>query len=205
MKYLILHGTFGSPESNWFPWLKEELKSRGHDVLTPQLPVDNEEEAFAIYNKTEQWEAQNQTLENWIKIFKKDIEPWVDENTIVIAHSSSPLLVLHLIERFNIKFKASIFISPFFKRIPIEGPYDIANNSLYKENEDFNWEKIINNIDERFIFYSDNDPFINIDILNDAVKNLDAKAFLVNNGGHLGSERKEFPEILELLEKENLL
>jgi hypothetical protein len=205
MKYLILHGTFGSPQSNWFPWLKEELESRGKDVLVPQLPVDNELEAFKIYKETGKWQNKNQTLENWIKKFQKDIQPWIDDNTIVIAHSSSPLLILHIIERFNIKFNDAIFVSPFFKRITVEGPYDIANNSLYKENNDFDWKKIIKHIDKRFVFYSDNDPFINMDIFNHAITNLKAESFLIHNGGHLGSERKEFPEVLDTLEQNNLI
>jgi hypothetical protein len=41
MKVLILHGSFGSPSENWFPWLKLKLEELGHRVLTPQMPVDD--------------------------------------------------------------------------------------------------------------------------------------------------------------------
>jgi hypothetical protein len=199
MKFLILHGTFGSPNSNWFPWLKEELQNRGHEVLAPQLPIDNEQKAFEIYNKTGEWRPKNQTLDNWIKKFQEDIQPWLDQNTIVIAHSSSPLLILHMIERFDIKFKAAIFVSPFLRKIDGNTPYHIANQSLYKKVDDFNWKKIIQNIEKRYIFHSDNDPVISIEIFNHAIKNLETEEFIIHNGGHLGSERKEFPEIIEIL------
>ena len=204
MKYLILHGAFGSKDSNWFPWLKEELKSRAHEVLLPQMPVDNEEEAFKIYNGTEKWEAKNQSLDTWLETYQKDIEPCINnEEFIFIGHSLSPLFLLHLIEKFNIKVKAGIFISPFFERIPIDGPYDIANSTFYKNS--FNWDKIRESIEKRFVIHSDNDPFINQEYFKDAINNLKATEIVIHNGAHLGSEKKDFPEIIDLLEKQKLL
>lgn len=39
MKYFILHGSFGSKDGNWFPWLKEKLEEKGEEVILPQMPV----------------------------------------------------------------------------------------------------------------------------------------------------------------------
>ena len=32
---LLLHGAYGNPDENWFPWVKGELESKGFLVQTP--------------------------------------------------------------------------------------------------------------------------------------------------------------------------
>jgi hypothetical protein len=41
----IIHGSYGYPEENWFPWLKKELSKLGHRVFVPKFPIpaNNEE------------------------------------------------------------------------------------------------------------------------------------------------------------------
>ena len=35
---IIIHGTEGYPEENWFPWLKSELEIIGYQTFVPQFP-----------------------------------------------------------------------------------------------------------------------------------------------------------------------
>jgi len=36
----IIHGTGGTPEGNWFPWLKEKLESIGVTTYIPRFPIN---------------------------------------------------------------------------------------------------------------------------------------------------------------------
>lgn len=38
-RYIIIHGSFSSNESNWFPWLANVLRGDGLEVNVPQMPV----------------------------------------------------------------------------------------------------------------------------------------------------------------------
>ena len=75
---VILHGTNGSPEGNWFPWLKTELEQRDYDVWVPALP-GNDRPNRETYNN-----------------FLFDAS-WDFTDNLVIGHSSGAVSVLNLL------------------------------------------------------------------------------------------------------------
>ena len=39
VRVIVLHGAHGGSDTNWFPWLRNELVAQGIEVLVPRLPT----------------------------------------------------------------------------------------------------------------------------------------------------------------------
>ena len=95
----IIHGTGGSPQANWFPWLKQELEQLNCTVIVPQFPT-----------------PENQSLENWLRVFK-NYEHLFNENSIVVGHSLGPAFLLSILENLQRPIKAAFLVAGFLKKL----------------------------------------------------------------------------------------
>lgn len=178
---VILHGTYGNPNVNWFPWLKNELNLLNQNVIVPKFPT-----------------PENQTIKKWIEILDKNIEKY-DDSLILVGHSSAPLVICAKLQQLNKPIKASFFVAPFLGNIGNE-VYDKANNDFVRYP--FNWEKI-RTMSEFFIYRSDNDPYVPEKIGKIIAENLKIKETIIPNGKHLNAESgfDKFPKLLEDIKK----
>jgi len=140
MKAIIIHGTYGNPNENWFPWLKCELEYKGWDVRVPKFPT-----------------PEGQTLENWMKVFE-EIRDFVDEDTIFIAHSLGPAFVLSILEDLDFRVAGCFFVAGFVGGALGVPEVDKINKSFTEK--DFDWDKIKKNCGYFRTYFSDNDPFV---------------------------------------------
>ncbi len=173
----IIHGAFGNPEENWFPWLKKELGKLGHEIFIPKFPTPD-----------------NQTLENWEKVFQ-EYKKYLDENSIVIGHSLGVVFLLRVLERESKPIKAAFFVSGFTDLLN-NPTFDEINQTFIEKN--FNWLKIKNNCNKFYVFHSDNDPYVPLSQAKKLSKKLDTNLNLVKNAGHFnkGSGYSEFSLLL---------
>lgn len=179
MNFFIIHGVFGNPEENWFPWLKKELEGQGYEVTVPKFPT-----------------PLDQSLESWTRTFSK-YEDKVNEETVLIGHSLGASFILNYLEKTNKKIKAAILVAAFHKQLGIQ--YDEINKTFV--GKQFNWEKIKQSCNKFFVFNSDNDPWIPLETAQDLAKNLDAELSIVHDGGHLNKKAgyEDFPLLLETI------
>lgn len=180
--YLLLHGSFSSPFSNWLPWLRKELENRQLTVYTPDLPSG----------------VGFQNYENWKKIMKCYAEcGLINEDTIIFAHSIAPAFICKFLIENKIKVKKLVFVCGFNNYLGINEDYDAVNESMYLQDI----ERIHDYCDNIICFYSDNDPYVKYEVEKDFASKIADKEIIIPGGGHLNSESgyEKFKELLEYL------
>ncbi len=172
----IIHGSYGHPQENWFPWLKSELEKLDCKVFAPEFPT-----------------PEKQSLKSWLKVFE-DYKQYLDENSVVIGHSTGCAFLLNVLEKSKSHIKAAFFISGFLK---------LKNNlEINKSFTDrvFNWNKIKKSCKHFYVFHSDNDPHIPLHKAQKLAKTIGVNVILVKNAGHF-NEKSGYKKFDLLLEK----
>ncbi len=164
-KAFIIHGAYGNPHENWFPWLRKELMGFDYEVISPTFPT-----------------PENQSLETWDAVFEK-YQDQLDENTIMIGHSLGCPFILNVLQNIDIKIKAIYLVAGFHTLL--DHPIDEINKTFVENS--FDWNKIKSNCEKIVMFSGDNDPYINLDISDELAKILNAEYEVIKNGGHLNA------------------
>lgn len=176
--YIIIHGSFGSPSGNWFPWLKKELEIRKLKVDVPEMPIG----------------VGNQNYDNWSKVLDNLS---INENTTIIAHSIAPVFVCKYLINKKIDVKKLIFVCGFNNYLGIDKDYDAVNEPMFINNLG-DIKNYCNNI---ICFYSDNDPYVKYDVEKEFADTVTNNQHIIKNGGHINSETgyDKFEEILKYI------
>lgn len=174
----LIHGSYGHPNENWFPWLKTEMEKLGCKVIAPKFPT-----------------PEGQNLSNWMDILRK-YETQIGQETIFVGHSLGVALILRFLEKAKNPINAAFLVSGFFKD-EWNGEYDNLIGTFIKKPYD--WQKIRQNARHIEIYQSDNDPYIPVSMGKEMAKHLGAELVLVKNAGHFNNEAgyTEFPLLLE--------
>lgn len=136
-KALILHGTSGNSQKNWFPWLKAQLESQGYEVWCPDLP-----------------EADEPSIEKYNKFILANQDFKVDKDTILIGHSSGSVAILGLLDALpaNVRVAGCYLIGSFINDLGWE-----SLKQLFVKPFDF--KKIKTQSRLWYFIHSDDDPY----------------------------------------------
>jgi len=177
---ILLHGTAGSDTDYfWFEDTKKFLQSKGYEVWWPLLPNTDKPNLAETRNFIEQ-----------------NI-PEIDEQTIIIGHSSACPLILNMMQFFNVKVAQVILVSGYYT------PQGDGSSSMLPES--FAWDIIKAHAKEIVLINSDNDPWGCDDKqARPVARKLGAKFILAKGQGHMGSTTysqpyKEFPLLKKLI------
>ena len=167
--YFIIHGSFGTPYSNWFPWLHSFLTDAGKEAYVPDFPIG----------------VGYQNYENWSNLLKVYLNSGlINKNTVFIAHSIAPVFVSKFLIENKIKVKKLIFVCGFNNYLGINEEYDAVNKSMYFDN----LEDVQEYADSIICFYSDNDSYVNYEAEKEFADAASIVQVLIRDGGHINSE-----------------
>jgi predicted alpha/beta hydrolase family esterase len=180
MKALILHGTYGSPTENWFPWLRAELEKRGYEVAVPELPT-----------------PENQSVDSWLGALRGQVKWGLDKDTVLVGHSCGATFILSgILSKAESPVGATFLVSPFIHDLGDER-FDKLNYTF--THQQFDWNKIKQNAGKVTILYGDNDPYVPASEPREIADHLGVEPIIVSDGGHLNTEAgyNNFPKLLE--------
>lgn len=179
-KVILAHAWPADSTTAWYPDLKGKLESKGIEVVIPTLP--NPEES---------------TSQDWVEKLK-DVASIDTKHTLLIGHSIGGTALLRMLESTNNKYAGLIMVST--------AGFDLGYPMLkdFFENE-FNYDKIIDNTQFISTFYSPNDQVLAPEPVKHAnvfLTNLDAKTIILNDRGHFApfDNCTQVPELLEEIE-----
>lgn len=180
--YLLVHGSFGSPFSNWIPYLRKEIENKGLVVYTPDFPTG----------------VGFQKYETWSKLLKVYVDSMlINENTVIFAHSIAPIFICKFLVENKIKVKRLILVCGFNNYFGINEEYDTVNGSMYFDN----LAEVKKYCDDIVCMYSDNDPYVKYEEEKEFADSITENQIMFPGGGHLNSESgyTEFEELLKYL------
>jgi leucyl-tRNA synthetase len=135
--YVLLHGFTGSPDANFFPWLRQELEKRGKKVSAPQLPGTDDPDI----DKQVEFVLNNEVL---------------DDNTVLFGHSLGSVVALKIVEKLKKPIKKLVLAAGFAqpKFLDKVRPFEA------KFGWNFDFEKIKQNVGEIVLLRAQNDTAV---------------------------------------------
>lgn len=168
MQVFIVHRWKGTPQSDWYPWLKSELENNGYKVTIPEMPNSNAPK-----------------IDAWVGKLKEQITP--NEKTILVGHSIGCQAILRYLEQLDkdIKIKGAIFVAPWLslkENIFLNEKFKKVGMPWLEKKIDF--EKVKTHTENFVTIFSSNDPFVAVSQCDVFQKKLDSKNIILKNKGH---------------------
>jgi len=174
---IIIHGTRGSPEENWFPWLAQELRKDSLQVSVPRFPT-----------------PEGQSLENWRRVFAEEFNS-LDSQTVLVGHSIGVAMALRLLEASSSPVKGSFLVSGWHGLLNLP-EFDPLIESFFREP--FDYEGIGRKYGYCKMYHGSNDPYVPVKMGKELADQLGVPLEVISGGGHLSAESgyTEFPGLL---------
>lgn len=178
----LIHGFTASSKANWFPWLKEQMKNKGFELIVPDMP-----------------NTEDPHLVPWLQKLEESVSK-INENTIFIGHSLGCITTLRFILKKGISIKGAILVSGFMDKNPMD-IQKVGLNEFISGEIDIDEVKSL--IPHRVMLTAVDDDIVPMEASKKMADKLDARLIILDKGGHFIDRDgfSEFPEVEALLEE----
>lgn len=177
-RVIVIHGSFGFPEENWFPWLCDEVRRAGGVAIAPAMPF-----------------GEDQTLNSWARRFDISVGPLMDGD-ILVGHSMGAGFIVRLLEKTPVFVHGCVYASGFMSKLGLE-QFDEVNATFVEPAVD--WARVRTRARHWHAFHGSTDPYVPVAVGAEFADRLGASFELIDEGGHLNAEAgfTTFPAIRE--------
>lgn len=163
---LIVHGYKSSPETNWKPWLRQELKKQSFKVDVPKMP-----------------DADKPVASSWVRTLAEAVHEPTQE-TYLIGHSLGCITILRYLESLSEgqEVGGCILVAGFGGEFQ---KYKGGHDSFF--DHELDWQRVKEHCSNFVVIHSDDDANVEFEQLEVLRQNLNAKAIGVHGMGHFGS------------------
>jgi predicted alpha/beta hydrolase family esterase len=183
-RIFLIHCWGGSPAGDWLPWAEVELKKKGYEIITPNMPA-----------------TDTPIIESWVSHLSHLVGE-LRSDDIFVGHSIGCQTILRYLEKADTAIDKVILVAPWFTLTNLgnEAAWKIAD-PWFKTPMDF---KQIKTKAKKFItIFSDNDPWVPY-VKNKQmfIEKLNPQIITLHNRGHITADEGslELPELLPLLD-----
>jgi len=175
---VIIHGSYGKPMENWFPWLDQQVQAYDHSVTIPALPT-----------------PVGQSMDAWKQAFREQVGS-LTTNMLLVGHSMGAGFALRLLEESEQGVAGTLLVAGFIGALGLPD-YDPINATFFARP--FDWHKIRQNAGRVYVYAGDDDPYVPIERTDEIARQLVATLRVIAGGGHLNEETGfvTFPQLWE--------
>jgi predicted alpha/beta hydrolase family esterase len=163
---LVVHGSYGSPDSYWLPWLRSRLEEAGTETVAPRFPT-----------------PEGQSLEAWRRVFDDEVGG-VGEGWLLFGHSLGVPFLFDILERCQAPVDGLFIVSGFAGLLDLE-LFDSVNRTFV--DREFEWDVISRCAQTAFVYQGDDDPYVPQKWGAYLAERLHTDLRLIPGGGHLNS------------------
>ncbi len=183
---LILHGTAGNSQENWFPWLKEKLMKFGYRVWVPDLPKAD----FPDSHRYNEFILSNSSWQ-------------FNQHSIIVGRSSGAVSILNLLQQLpkDNKVFACYYVGAFKNNLNWPNLDGLFHDS-------FEFTKIKSQSRLHYFIHSDNDPHCPLEHADYLHQQIGGDLIVLPNQKHfststMGAKYQKFPYLFSLITGRN--